>query len=175
MPERTLDLDVQQAYDKLKTSLTQKDCTVLSENAPNQLLVRQGSLWGIFPKTAKKTINLTFQAEGNKTKVVFVSKLAKDWKNITFVGCILAAVLVAVCVWMALDLTAFLVDGNPSFWSWLITASDQVEFSAGEAFINLAWGLTIFLSVIIALEAAVYIYCHAKIDTFAEETLSQLS
>mgnify|MGYP005849313033 CR=1 FL=1 len=175
MPSRTVYLELQQAYDKLKTSLTQKDCTVISENAPNQLLVRQGSLWGIFPKTAKKTINLTVQAEGNKTKVVFSSKLAKDWKNITLIGCVLAAVLVAVCVWMALDLTAFLVDGNPSSWSWLITSGDQVEFSAGEAFINLAWGLTIFLSVIIAVEAAVFIYCRAKIEAFAEEALSQLA
>ncbi len=175
MPERALDLEVQQAYAKIKTSLKEKDCTVISENAPNQLLVQQGSLWGIFPKTAKKTINLTLQAEGNKTKVAFSSILAKDWKNITLIGCVLAAVLVAVCVWMALDLGAFLVDGNPSSWSWLITARDQVEFSAGEAFINLAWGLTIFLSVIIAVEAAVFIYCHVKIEAFAEEALSQLT
>ncbi|MCW3982677.1 MAG: hypothetical protein NWE96_01620 [Candidatus Bathyarchaeota archaeon] len=175
MPERTVDLDVVQAFEKLKTRLTEKDCTIISETPPHQLLFGQGSLWGIMPKTAKKTINLTLQSEGNKTKISFTSKLAKDWKNITIIGCILAAVLVAVCVWMALDLGAFLGDGNPSFWSWLVTSHDQVEFSAGEAFINLAWGLTIFLSVIIALEAAVYIYCHAKIDTFAEETLSTLS
>jgi hypothetical protein len=175
MPSRAVDLELQQAFDKLKVSLTEKGCTVVSETVPTQLSVLQGSLWGILPKTAKKNITLNLQPEGNKTKVDFSSKLAKDWKNITLIGCALAAVLVIVCVWMALDLSSFMVDGNPSFWSWLVTAREHVEFSAGEAFINLAWGLTIFLSVVIALEIAVFFYCRAKIEAFAEEILSQLA
>lgn len=83
---------------------------------PTQLVVKQGSLWGISPIIAKKTINI-LEASQQKTTVNFSSELASDWKNITIIGCVLALVLMAVCVWMAMDLSEFMVDGNPHFWS----------------------------------------------------------
>jgi hypothetical protein len=174
LPKSTVNLEIQEAYDKLKANLIQKGCTVLYEQSPSQISLRQGSLWGISPKNAKKTITLTLQPQGNKTTIEYSSKLAKDWKNITLIGCLLAAILASVCVWMALDLSAFMMNGNPSFWSWVVTANQQVLFQAGEAFINLAWGLAIFLSVIIALEIAVFINCQTKIETLSEEAINQL-
>ena len=76
---------------------------------------------------------------------------------------------------MALDLSAFMNTGNPSFWSWLVTAEGQAEFNAGEAFVNLAWGLAIFLFVIIAMEAVVYVYARSKIEAFATEVIGKLA
>ena len=35
---------------------------------------------------------------------------------------------------------------------------------AGQAFVNLAWGLAVFLSVIILLEIVIVVYVHSKID-----------
>lgn len=174
MPERTVNLKIEETYTKLKTALAAKGCTVASETEPAQLLVKQGSLWGISPITAKKTININLEAAEEKTNIKFSSKLASDWKNITIIGCILALVLTAVCVWMAMDLSAFMVDGNPSFWSWIITTGDTAKFSAGETFVNLALGLAVFLCVVVALEIGIYFNAKAKIELFAEEALKGL-
>jgi hypothetical protein len=167
-------LRVDEAYTKLKASLTERGCIIAAEEPPKQLTAKQGSLWGITPKTAKKTLSLSLQPTENKTVIEFSSKLASDWKNITLIGSVFAGVLAAVCVWMALDLEAFLVDSAPSFWSWIVTVQGRIEFGAGEALVNLAWGLAVFLAIIIALELAVYVYARYRIEVFAEETLIRL-
>jgi hypothetical protein len=174
LPERTVNLKIEEAYAKLKTVLTAKGCAVASETESTGLVVKQGSLWGISPITAKKTINFNLKAAGEKTNITFSSKLASDWKNITIIGCILALVLTAVCVWMATDLSAFMVDGNPGFWSWIITTGDTVKFAAGETFVNLALGLAVFLCVVVALEIGIYFNAKAKIVLFVEEILKGL-
>ncbi len=175
MPESTVNLKIADTYQKLKDALIEKHSKVLSETPPQQLIVRQGSLWGITPRTAKKNINITLEASGEKTNIKFSSKLASDWKNVTLIGCVLAFVLAAVCVWMAMDLSTFLVNGSPSFWSWLVTVGGTTQFQAGEAFVDLAWTLAVFLSVIIALEAVVYVYARSKIEAFTTEAVGQLS
>ena len=174
LPERKVDLNIDQAYEKAKTVLIEKGCSVVSEEPSRQLLVKQGSLWGLSPRTAKKNIKITFESADNKTSIKYSSKLSPDWKNVTLIGCVLAFVIAVLCVWMALDLGKFMVDGGQSFWGWIITSGDQVEFQAGEAFVNLAYGLAVFLSVIIVLELAVVVYARSKIEVFVEEALSQL-
>jgi hypothetical protein len=101
--------------------------------------------------------------------------LASDWKNITLIGCVLAFVLVGLCVWLATDLSAFIVTREPSFWSWLVTAGSNLDVTVAHAFVNLTWGLTFFLSVIILLEAAIVGYAHSKIDLFTQEALTRLN
>jgi len=172
---RTINLKIEEAYQKLKSILNEQNCKIISETPQKQIIVRQGSLWGISPKTAKKTINITLESENEKTTLHYFSKLSSDWKNITIIGCILAFTLAAVCIWMALDLSAFMNTGNPSFWSWLVTAEGQAEFNAGEAFVNLAWGLATFLFVIIAMEAVVYAYVRSKIEAFATDVIVKLA
>lgn len=175
MPERTVSLKIEEAYADLKAVLVKNDCRVLSEEPPRQISVKQGSLWGISPKTAKKTVNVNFSSVDSGTRVTFSTKLASDWKNITVVGCALAAVLVGVCLWIAADLSSFMVTRVPSFWSWIVTVGGSVDLQAGQAFVNLAWGLAIFLSVVILLEIVIGFYVNTKIDRFAEEMLNQLS
>ncbi|MGD6807903.1 MAG: hypothetical protein ACQCN4_13215 [Candidatus Bathyarchaeia archaeon] len=175
MSQHIVNLTVEDAYAKLKAQLLAKGCKIVSEVPPNQLSVRQGSLWGVAPRTAKKTVNMTLEASEEKTLIKYSSKLTSDWKNITVIGCILAFILAAVCLWLATDLGAFLNTGNPSFWRWLVSARGQVAFQAGEAFVNLAWGLAVFLFIIIAAEAIVYFYCGSRVETFATEVVGELA
>jgi hypothetical protein len=175
LSQHTVNLTVEAAYPKLKALLVAKGCKIASETPPNQLSVRQGSLWGVAPRTAKKTVNIMLEGTEEKTLIKYYSKLSSDWKNITVIGCILAFALAVICLWMATDLGYFLDTGNPSFWSWLVTARGQVEFQAGEAFVNLAWGLAVFLFIIIAAEAVVYFYCGSKVETFASEAIDELA
>jgi hypothetical protein len=175
LPQTTVNIGIEEAYTKTKEALLKQCCTVVSEEQPKQLVVRQGSLWGISPRTAKKTITTTFKVSGDKTDITYSSKLSSDWKNVTIVGCVLAAALVALCVWMALDLSEFMTTGGPGFWAWLITSGDTVRFSAGQAFVNLAWGLSVFLIIVIVIEAAIYVYTGRNIEAFAQTTLAQLA
>ena len=175
MLERTVSIEIEEAYADLKAALVEKGCKILSEEPPRQISVKQGSLWGISPKTAKKTLNIQLTPIDSGTRVTCSSKLASNWKNITAVGCALAFVLVGVCLWMATDLGAFMVTHEPSFWSWLVTVEANVNLHVGQAFVNLTWCLAVFLSVVILLEIAIVVYVHSKINTFAEKTLNQIS
>ena len=173
--ERAVGLKIEEAIPKLKAALTASGCKVVSETLPNQILLKQGSLWGISPKTAKKTITVNLEQADEGTRVKISSKLASDWKNITLIGCALAFVLAGVCVWMATDLSTFMATHVPSFWSWLVTVGSNVDLVAAQAFVNLTWGLAAFLSVIILLEAVIVVYVSSKIDSFAKDTLNQLN
>jgi hypothetical protein len=173
--ERSFNLKIEDAYPKLKATLVKKGCKVISEDPKNQICFKQGSLWGIAPQTAKKTITSTLEAVDGETIVRFSSKLASDWKNITLIGCAFAAVLIGLCMWMASDLSGFMVSREPSFWSWLVAAGNNVDLAAAKVFVNLTWGLAGFLSLIILLEAAIVVYAYSKIDAFTEEALKTLT
>jgi len=175
LPERTVSLEIDNAYAALKTAFTAKGCKVISEQSPNKILMKQGSLWGISPTSAKKKIQLNLESVNSDTKVTFSSSLSSDWKNVTLIGCVLAAVLVGLCLWMAFDLNAFLITRKPSFWSWLVTVNGNVDLQVGQAFVNLAKALAAFLSVIILLEVAITVYVHSRIERFTEDTLNSFS
>ena len=159
----------------MKAILVEKGCKVISEQEHRQICSRQGSLWGVLPKTAKKTVNVTFKPIDGGTNVKCKSALTSDWKNITLIGCALALVLVGVCLWMASDLNATLVSHLPGFWGWLITVQGNVNVVAAQAFIKLTWGLAAFLSGIILVEAAIVVYVRSRIDAFTEDALNMLS
>lgn len=162
MLERTVDLEIDNAYSAVKTALTNKGCKVISEQSPNIIFLKQGSLWGISPGSAKKKIHVNLESINSKTKVTFSSRLSSDWKNVTLIGCVLAVVLVGLCLWMAFDLNSFIVTRTPSFWSWLVTVNGNVDLQVGQAFVNLAKILAAFLSVIILLEIGITVYVHSR-------------
>jgi hypothetical protein len=172
--ERTVGLKIEETLPKLKAALNANGCKLISETLPNQILLKQGSLWGISPKTAKKiiTVNLEQVVEGTRVRVS--SKLASDWKNITLIGCAFAIFLAGLCIWMATDLTTIMITHQNSFWSWLVTVEGIVDLIAARAFVSLMWGLAAFLSVIIILEALIVVYVRSKIDAFTGEILNQL-
>jgi hypothetical protein len=173
--QRTVNLKIEEAYPKLKAVLIEKGYKVVTEEPPRHIALKQGSLWGVLPKTAKKNVHIDLEPVNDGTKISSSSKLAGDWKNITIIGCALAFVLVSICVWMATDLSTFMITRQPSFWSWLVLAGSNVDSMIAQAFVNLTWGLAGFLSIIIVLEVAIVLYVRSKIDAFTEEALKQLS
>jgi hypothetical protein len=167
-------LKIEEAYTKMKATLAEKGCRVLSEESPKQIFFRQGSLWGVSPKNAKKIVKVSLKPTGDGTRVSCSSKLAPDWKNITLLGCAFAFALVCICIWMATDLNAVLATHQSSFWSWLVMVGSNMDSAAAQTLINLTWVLAVFLSAIIFLEGAIVVYVHSKIDVFAEDILNQL-
>jgi hypothetical protein len=172
--KRTFKLEIDKAYADLKDSLARRGCKIISENQKNRILFKQGSLWGISPKTAKKTIDLAFEPVDSGTQVTCTSRLSSDWKNLTIVGCSLAAVLASLCFWMAHDVSTFMVSGKPTFWSWLVTVDGNADVSVARTFVNLTEGLAVFLLVVIVLEIVVVVYTYARIDRFAQVTFDEL-
>jgi hypothetical protein len=173
--EQTFKLKIEEAYHKLKNLMIEKGCRVQFEEQPRKIHFKQGSLWGISPKTAKKIISADLKEVEGGTRISFSSRLASSWKNITLIGCAFAFVLVVICAWMATDLTTFVATSEPSFWSWIFAGGSNVDLVTAKAFINLTWGLTLFLSVIILLEVLIVVYARSKIDVVVQETLNQLS
>ena len=174
MLEKTVNLEADKTYANLKMVLLEKGCKTKSEQPFKRLLVKQGSLWGMAPKTAKKNMEFTLAQAGSATQVTCKSSISRDWKNITLIGCVMSAVLVAACGWMAFDLTTFMASGKASFWSWLATINGSADSQVGHSIVNLTLALAVFLSVIILFEVADVIYVHGRIDRFAEETLNSL-
>lgn len=174
MLERAVNYEVDKAYSKLKVAFVERGCKVTEEEIPNHICFRQGSLWGVAPQSAKKTItiNLDPTADGG-TSIKYSSKLASDWKNITLVGCGLAAVLVGLCVWMATDLGATSSANTTGFWRWLVTVNGNFDLVAAQTLVRLTWGLAGFLSLVIGLEAAIVLYANTKIDAFTQEVLEK--
>jgi hypothetical protein len=172
--ERTVSLEIDKAYAALKEAFLKKGFKIISEEQPKKILARQGSLWGMSPLTAKKLVEVDFAPADPGTKVTCSSRMSTDWKNLTLVGCAVAAIMVGLCLWMTFDLSAFLATGKASFWSWLVTVNGNVDLQVGQGFVNLTKALAVFLSVIILLEIVILLYVHAGINKLAEETLNSL-
>jgi hypothetical protein len=173
--ERTTNLPNEDAYPKLKAAFVAKGFKVVSEEEQRQICFNQGSLWGVLPKTAKKTVNVTFEPIDGGTRLKCKTALASDWKNITLIGCVLAFVLVGICIWMTTDLNSTLSSQVPGFWGWLVAVEGKVDVVATQAFVSLTGGLAVFLSFIILLEIAIVIYARSRIDAFTEEAVNMLS
>jgi hypothetical protein len=172
--ERTVRLEVAKAYTELKEFLLEKNCTIIAEEAPVFISVRQGSLWGISPLTAKKTLNYRLAAVDSRTRITCSSSLASDWKNLTVVGCALAVVVASLCLWISMDLDALVTTQQQSNWSWIATVNGYIDFQIVQMFVGLTRMLTVFLAIILSAEAAIVFYVHFRINKFAEETLNPL-
>jgi len=172
--ERTVDLEIEKAYADLKALLLAKGCRIVAEEAPTLIAVRQGSLWGVSPRTAKKIVNYRLSSADSGTRITCSSSLASDWKNLTIIGSALAVLVIALCWWIAADLDAFMITQEPSYWSWIATVDGYTNFQAGQMLASLTRVLAVFLAIIIAVEAVIVVYVHFRINVFAEETLNAL-
>jgi hypothetical protein len=175
LPEKTVNLKIEDTYAKLKEVLVAKGCKVVAEETPTSIAIVQGSLWGMTPKTAKKQVQYRLVSQDSGTRITASSSLASDWKNLTIVGTALAVVLAAVCGWMALDLETFSSTQQPSSWSWVATVNGYADVQMAQMLANLGIVLAAFLAAIIAVEVVVALYAHSRIEAFAEETLGLLS
>jgi hypothetical protein len=170
--EQTVNMPIANAYEDLKVHFEQKGCKIRSETAPTALTVKQGSLWGISPQNAKKIVTCTLSPNETGTKISCQSKLSRDWINLTVIGTAMSVVLVGVCLWMSLDLAAFLDTGRFSTWSWIASVGSYVDYDLGESFVGLTRMLAAFLSLIIVSEVAVALYARSRIDLFVKEVFA---
>jgi hypothetical protein len=173
--ERTVGLEIKKAYAELKALLLEKGCRITAEEPPLLISVKQGSLWGISPKTAKKVVTYRLAPVDSGTRITCSSSLASDWKNLTVIGTALSVLVASLCWWIAMDLDAFMITQQPSYWSWIATVDGYIDFQTAETFVSLTRMLAIFLAIIIALEAVIAVYAHFRINAFAEENLKALS
>ena len=167
-------MEIEKAYAGLKTFLAQRGCKTISESPPTRLLVKQGSLWGMSPTSAKKIVDITLLPVDSGTQVTCSSRLSADWKNITIIGCALAAALVGLCLWITFNVNAFVTNGRATFWSWLVTVNGNVDVSVAHDFVNLTEGLAVFLFVVVVLEIAVAVYAYKRIERFSQGILDSL-
>ena len=174
MFERNVGLEIEKAHADLKALLLRKGCKVVVEEPPTFISVKQGSLWGISPRTAKKVVSYRLSPVDSGTRISCSSSLASDWKNLTIIGSALAVLVMALCWWIAADLEAFMIMQEPSYWSWIVMVDSYIDFQTGQMFIGLTRMLAVFLAIIIALEAVIAVYAHFRIDAFAEENLNPL-
>lgn len=174
MPEKTVGLEIEKAYAYLKALLLKKGCKIIAEEPPALISVKQGSLWGIHPKSAKKVISYRFSRVDSGTRITYSSSLAPDWKNLSLIGSAVAVLVVSLCWWIASDLETFMVTQKPSYWSWIATVDGYIDFQAGQTIAGLTMLLAVFLALVIVLEIGIMLYVHHKRNQFAEESLSLL-
>lgn len=172
--ERTFDLEIEKAYSKLEELLLEKDCRIVGKNVPTFILVRQGSLWGISPVTAKKNINCRFDAIESGTRITCCSSLAADWKNLTIIGSSLAIIVTLLCLWISIDMDSLVATQQQSYWSWIATVNGYTDVQTAQMLADLTRTLAAFLAIILAAEVTIVVYVQFKINAFAEETLNAL-
>ena len=175
MFERNIGLEIEKAYADLKALLLRKGCRIVAEEPPTFISVKQGSLWGISPRTAKKVVRYSLSPVDSGTRISCSSSLASDWKNLTIIGIALAVLLMALCWWITADLEAFMITQEPSYWSWIVMVDSYIDFQTGQMLTVLTRMLTVFLAIIITLEAMIAVYAYSRINAFAEENLKALS
>jgi hypothetical protein len=168
-------LGTNEAYADLKALLLKKDCRIVAEEPPTFISVKQGSLWGISPRTAKKVVSYRLAPVDSGTRISCSSSLASDWKNLTTIGSALAVLIMTLCWWIAADLEAFMIMQESSYWSWIVMVDSYIDFQTGQMLVGLTRMLAVFLAIIIALEAVIAVYAHFRINVFAEENLKALS
>ena len=173
MNERIVNLKINEVFGKLKKLIILKGYSILNEESPSILTIKQGSIWGISPRTAKKIIKFNLQPLKSETKIFFSSKLAPKWKNLTLVGYVLSSFLILLSLWINIDLEISLLHRTPSFWSWIATYSNTINFSILQSFSFLAKLLFFFLIVILFFESIIVIYSYLNLNLIAEETLNQ--
>ena len=167
--------EVPQAYEKLRAALLQRGCRIVAEKPSESISAKQGSIWGVSPRAAKKTTTYILASADSGARITVSSSLSSDWKNLTIIGSALSLVLAAVCLWISTDLAAFTTTLQPSWWSWIATPNGTANITVADTFITLTWVLAVFLAVVVALEAIIYVYAKRRIDVFAEETLKQMA
>ncbi len=173
LPERLVNLKINEIYSEMKQFLMDRNYPIIVDEPSVYLSIKQGSIWGILPRTAKKIINYTFSSTKSGTRIHFSSSFAPEWKQLTIIGYIFSILLIGLSFWISTDLNHYLLTGNTGFWSWIATSVNSTGFNSAQSFSDLARILTLFLILILLVETFLVIYSHSKINGVAEEILNQ--
>ncbi len=91
--EKIVSLEIEKAYEELKSLLLKKGCRIIAEEPPARISVKQGSVWGISPTSAKKVLTYSLSPVASGTRISCSSSLASDWKNLTIIGSALSVIV----------------------------------------------------------------------------------
>jgi hypothetical protein len=172
---RNVVTEIESTYSELKGVLLEKGCTIVSEEPPGHIVVRQGSLRGVSSRNAKKVVDYRILSHNSGSRIVGQSSVSSDWVNLTLWGNVAAGVLAAVFWWIASDIANFLVFGNTGFWSWLAGAFGYPNVQYAFFMVDIMKALSVVLVVTIILEILDVFIVYRGINTFAEETLDELT
>jgi hypothetical protein len=173
--EKVVGLEIEKAYAGLKDFLLKSNCKIISEEPPILISIKQGSIWGISPRSAKKIVSYRLFPLDSGTRIASSSSLASDWKNLSIIGSLLSAIVALLCFWIGIDLDAYIITQKPSNWSWLAGAYGYTDFQRALILANLTKVLAVFLAITLALEILVAVYVRVRINAFAKESLSTLA
>ena len=174
MAERSVDLEIEKAYPKLRNILLEKGCRIISEEPLKHISVLHGSLRGVSPRNAKKVVNYHFFPHKSGTRIVSYSSVSSDWATLTLWGNITAGFVAVIFWWIATDISALLIDGVSGYWTWLAIAFGYPDVQYAFFMVNVTKALSIVLGITIFLEILDVFVVYRKIGTFAVETLDQL-
>jgi hypothetical protein len=174
LAQTTTNSNIEETYAKLKTQLAQCKCKITVEQSPNSLTTVQGSIWGTSAKTAQKKTTYTLQQTQTGTHITAKSMLTRKYVNFTLAGILLSFVVLFVCVWIAIDLQAYLNTGNPDTWSWLGQSGGETDFDNAFLFARLGWIFATFLALTLLIEGFVLFRLYRNLGESARETLNSL-
>ena len=136
-----------------------KDYTIIVDTPPVFLSIKQGSIWGISPRTAKKIIKYSFTSKKSRTKINYSSEFSPDWKKLTIVGYIFSFLLIGLLFWINTNIQKYLLTGNPGFWAW-ITKSNLTNLSLAQSLLDFTRILALFLLVAVFVETIIVFYSY---------------
>ena len=172
MTEITSNLEITEIYSKIKQFFIDEDYPIVVDNPNVQISIKQGSVWGIQPRTAKKIINYNFSPLQSGTKIQYFSNFSSDWKKLTIIGYIFSFLLIILSIWISSDLQNYILTGSADFWSWIVT-SNITNSNLAQSFADLTKLLAIFLILVLFIETFIVFYSNIKINEIAKEILNK--
>jgi hypothetical protein len=172
---RDVNAEVVSTYSELKGFLLEKDCKLVSEEPPKRIVVQHGSLRGVSPRNVKKVIEYQICPHNSGSRIVSKSSISSDWINLTLWGSVGAGVVAVLFWWIASDITDLLMNGGNGYWVWLAEAFGYPNVQYAFFMVNITKILSVVLLVTIILEILDVFIVHRRINSFAEETLDELT
>jgi hypothetical protein len=173
--KRSIALEIEKAYSELKIILIERGSKIISEAPPEHISIRHGSLRGVSPKSAKKTVNFHMFQDRTTTKIEVGSTLSSDWINLTVVGNIIAGFVAVAFWWIASDIADLVVNGNSGYWTWLAEVFGYPNVQYTLFMSDVLKALSIVLVVTIILEILDFFIVYRRMDAFAKEILNELA
>jgi len=165
--ERVVSLEVQKAYERLRSILFRNNCKIIAEEPTNNITVEHGSLWRHTPKGAEKKIVFHLFPHNSGTRITGTTSLTSDWINVNILGYVLCIIIAlsygfsSKILLALIDLQQKLLPHSPPSYSEILLA---------QIFLIISISLVIFMIIGIILDVYIYI----KKDSFPEEILRLL-
>jgi len=95
-------------------------------------------------------------------------------ENLTLYGNIITVFVIALFLWITIDLNNYLKTANPGTWTWIAKITTSQNNLATILTINLMQALTIFLTLVIIFEILTVIYVYPRKNNFSQKITQKL-